>query len=204
MVVVEQSPGQASLLGERSLDNWVSLVVVCGLILAVCGVILRYLRRRHADSPVIKINLRPTVRISSFDGWASLELHLSNRSGFTVWIEEAQLVLTDLDAHFQTGLATGQTAHKIRQAIPPNETLSMSITGSLYEAAGRPQGLYSFLVLGNVHYRIAEEDWAEACIYQHKIEMTALSVLSCRRIRQKEKKVESHDEHKIISSSPSQ
>jgi hypothetical protein len=182
--------------------NWVSIVIACGLTLTVCGVILRYLRRRHADLPVIKIDLRPTVRISSFDGWASLELHLSNRSGFTVWIEEAQLVLTDLDAHFQTGLATGQTAHKIRQAIPPHETLSMSITGSLYEAAGKPQGPYSFLVLGSVHYRIAEEDWAEACIYQHKIEMTALSVLSCKRIRHKSTTVEPLSENKIVANSP--
>jgi len=109
-------------------------------------------------------------------------------------------VLTDLDSHFQTGLATGQTAHKIRQAIPPNETLSISITGSLYEAAGKPQGPYSFLVLGSVHYRIAEEDWAEACIYQHKIEMTAFSVLSCRRIRQNRTSVEPHDAYKISSS----
>jgi hypothetical protein len=181
--------------------NWVPLVIICGFSLFV-GIILRYLRRGQADSPVIKINLRPAVRISSFDGWASLELHLSNRSGFTVWIEEAQLVLTDLDAHFQTALSTGQTAHKIRQAIPPHETLAMSITGSLYEAAGRPQGPYSFRVLGSVHYRIADEDWAEACICQHKIEMTALSVLSCRRLRHKSTTVEPLSENKIVASSP--
>jgi len=164
--------------------NWVPLVVVCGLTLTVCGIIFRYLRRRDADSPVIKINLRPTVHIASFDGWASLELHLVNPSGLRVWIEEAKLVLTDLDANFQTGLATGQTVHKIKQAVLPNEILSMSITGSLYDATGRPQGPYSFVVLGTVHYRIGE-DWAEANIHPHRIEMTALSVIRLRRIRRK-------------------
>jgi hypothetical protein len=179
--------------------DWISFIVVCILTIATCGIIFRYLRRRQTDSPVIKIDLRPTVRIASFDGWASLELHLLNRSGFRVWIEEAKLVLTDLDANFQTGLATGQTAHKIRQAVLPNETLSMTITGSLYDAAGRPQGPYSFVVLGTVHYRIGE-DWAEACIQQYKMEMTALSVVSCRRIRGNRTSVEPHDGYKISSS----
>jgi hypothetical protein len=142
------------------------------------------------------------VRISDFEGWASLELHLLNRSGSKVWIEEAKFVLTDLDAHFQTALATGQTTHKIRQAIPPNETLALSITGSLYEAAGRPQGPYSFLMLGTAYYRIGE-NWAEACIHEHKLELTVLSVVSCKRIRQKRTTLESRGEHKIVGSSPS-
>ena len=171
--------------------NWISLVIVCTVILIACGITFEYLRQRHADSPEIKIDLRPAVRIASFGGWASLELHLLNRSRFTVWIEEANLTLADLDANFQTGFATGQTAHKIRQAIPPNETLSMSITGSLYEAAGRPQGTYSFRVLGAIRYR-RDDNWAEAFIHQHQMEMTALSVLSCKRIREKKTTIESH------------
>jgi hypothetical protein len=171
--------------------NSVSFVVVCMLALTTCGMTFEYLRRRQTNSPDMKIDLRPAVRIASFKGWASLELHLLNRSGFTLWIEEAKLTLEDLDANFQTASATGQAAHKISQAIQPNESLSMSIIGSLYEAAGRPQGTYSFHVLGTIRYRLADK-WTEARIRQHKIEMTALSVLSCRRIRHRRSTVKSH------------
>jgi hypothetical protein len=162
-----------------------------------------YRRRKRGNSSDIKADLRPAVRITCFDGWAQLELHLVNRSSFTVWLEEATLVITDLDANFQTALATGQTAHRIRQAVSPIETLSMSIAGSLYEAAGRPQGAYSFLLLGTVHYRIGE-DWAEANILPYRIEMAALSVLRLRRIRQKSNTVEAHNDQKIKSGSLTQ
>jgi hypothetical protein len=164
--------------------NWVPLVVVCGLTLIIGAILFQYRRRKDGNLSLIKIGLKPAVRIKRFDGWVSLELDLVNRSSVTAWLEEAKLVITDLETNFQTALATSQVVHRIRQAIPPNETLSMSLAGSLYEAAGRPQGKYLFLVLGTVHYRIGE-DWAEENIRPYRIEMAALSVLRLRRIRQK-------------------
>jgi hypothetical protein len=183
--------------------NWVPLAVVCGLTITVCGIILQYLRRKGCNSSDIQIYLRPAERIRTFGGWASLELHLVNQSAFTLWLEDAKLVTTDLDANFQTAIAIGQVTHRIRQAVRPNETLSMSIIGSLYDAAGRPQGPYSFLVVGTVHYRIGE-DWAQSNILPHRIEMAALSVRRLRRIRRESTSAESHDGHRIIGSSPIQ
>jgi hypothetical protein len=94
-----------------------------------------------------------------------------------------QLVITDLEANFQTALATGQTAHKIRQAISPNE------------AAGRPQGSCSFLVLETIHYRIGDE-WAEANLHRYRIEMAALSVIRLRRVGKNSTRVEAYDSPK--------
>jgi hypothetical protein len=184
--------------------NWVPLIVVCGLTLTLGAILFQYNRRRKKDDlSQIYIDLRPAVRIASFKGWASLELRLVNRSSVTVWLEEAKLVITDLEANFQTALATGHTTHRIMQTVLPHEPLSMSLAGSLYEAAGRPQGPYSFLLLGTVHYRIGE-DWAVANIRPHRIEMAALSVLRLRRIRQKSTTAEAHGNHEIASGSQTQ
>jgi hypothetical protein len=182
---------------------WVPLIVVCASILILGAILFQYRRRKKDNLSPIQIDLRPAVPIASFKGWASLEFQFANRSSATVWLEEAKLVITDLETNFQTALATGQTAHRIRQTVLPHETLSMSLAGNLYEAAGRPQGPYSFLVLGTVHYRIGE-DWAVANIRPHRIEMAALSVLRLRRVRQKSTAAEAHDNHRIASGSQTQ
>jgi hypothetical protein len=183
--------------------NWVPLVAVCGLTLIIGAILSQYWRRKDGNLSLIKIDLKPVVRIKRFDGWVSLELDLVNRSSVTAWLEEAKLVITDLETNFQTALATSQVVHRIRQAIPPNETLSMSLAGSLYEAAGRPQGTYSFLVLGTVRYRTGE-DWAEANIRPYRIKMAALSVLRLRRIRQKNLIAVAHDDLKLTGGSQAQ
>jgi hypothetical protein len=162
--------------------TWGIWIVVCGLILIIVGILVQYRLRRLRTLSDLRIKLRTAERIASFDGWASLELELGNQSDFTVWIEEAKLLISDLDAHFQTSLARDQTVHPIRQAVPPDEILSTSLAASFYEAAGRPQGPYSFLVSGTVRYRI-DEEWAEAHIRPHSVEMAALSVIRLRPVR---------------------
>src|ERR1700730_3767335 len=94
--------------------NWVPSVVVCGLTLTTGGMIFQYLRRKESDPSDIKVHVQPTERIASFDVWASLEMRLDNRSSFKAWLEEAKLVITGLDANFQTAVAVGQTTHYIR------------------------------------------------------------------------------------------
>jgi hypothetical protein len=166
---------------------------------------LLFLYRHHKKEILseIQIDLCPAVRITSFDGWQALELQLVNRSDVKVWVEEANLVITGLEANVQTALATGQHIHKIRQPVVPDECLSMSLTGSLYDAAGRPQGPYSFQLWGTIHYRIAEK-WAQANIRPHRIKMVALSVLRVQRIRQKRTTPEVHNDKAIVGDSLNQ
>jgi hypothetical protein len=180
--------------------NWVYVIVVFGLSLILAAILFQYWQRKKDDLSKIQIDLRPAGRITSFDGWVSLELQIVNNSRVKVWIEEAKLVINDLEANYQTALATGQQIHKISQAVVPDECLRMSLSSSLYEAAGRPQGPYSFLLLGTVHYRI-DGDWAQANIQPHKIEMAALSVLRVRRVRQKRAGAEAYETHNLMCSS---
>ena len=180
--------------------NWVLLIVVCGLIFILAALLFLYRRHKKVSFSEIEIDLRPAVRITSFDGWQALELQVFNRSDVKVWIEEAKLVITDLEANFQTALATGQHIQKISQAVVPDECLSMSLAGGLYDAAGRPLGPYSFNLWGTVHYQI-RENWAQANIRPHRIEMAALSVRRVRRIRQDSVTVEAHDDLEMPSDS---
>ncbi len=183
--------------------NWVLFTVVCGLTLVLGAILFRSRRRKKDSSSGIQIDLSSAVRITSSDGWVALELQLVNHSFATVWIEEAKFVITDLIANFQTALATGQHMHKIGQAILPDECLSMSLAGSLYEAAGRPQGPYSFVLWGTVHYRLGT-DSAQANIRPHRVEMAALNVVRVRRARQKSTIAGAHDEQKITNGSRTQ
>src|SRR5258708_10144601 len=116
--------------------NWVLLIVVCSLIFILGALLFLYWRHKKDTFSEIEIDLTQAVRITSFDGWQALELQVFNRSDVKGWIEEAQLELTDLDAHFQTALATGQHIQKISQAVVPDGCLSMSLAGGLYDAAG--------------------------------------------------------------------
>src|ERR1700680_4191757 len=72
--------------------------------------------------------------------------------------------------------------YPIRQVILPQEILSLSIASTLYEAAGSPQGNYSFRLVRNIHYRIGQSS-SEIEIKRHWIEMAALSVLDFKRMR---------------------
>jgi hypothetical protein len=183
--------------------NWVLLIVVCGLTLILGAIVFLYRRHKKDNFSEVRIDLRTAVRITSFDGWVALELELINRSDVNLWIEEAKLVITDLEANYQTAPATGQQIHKIRQAVIPDECRSISLAGSLYDAAGRPQGPYSFLLWGTVHYRI-DEDWAQANIRPYRIEMAALSVVRVQRIRGNATPTKVHDHQEITSGSATQ
>src|SRR5258708_39725405 len=111
-----------------------------------------------------------------------MELEDDSQYNSTIWLEEANILISELHENFQTALPINQKTYQIRQAIPPHESLSLSIGPTLYEAAGSPQGYYSFRFIGNVHYRIDQRMAAEK-IPRHWIEMAALSVLRFKRVR---------------------
>jgi hypothetical protein len=124
----------------------------------------------------IKVYLSPEDRISSFNGWSILQLTVLNRSNVILWIERANLTVTDIDAHFQTVIPSGHESALIRYALRPGESVSVSVNQCLYKAVGNPQGWYSFNLSCAVDYQI-EKNWAHVNIRHQRIEMTALSVI---------------------------
>jgi hypothetical protein len=161
--------------------SW-AIFIPCVLFLGVTAVLIRQRFKNGREFTPVKIKIQPAIRATQFDGWVSLELEASNQSNATIWLEEAKFLLSDLHANFQTASPMNQKTYPIRQALPPHESLSLSIGPTLYEAAGSPQGYYSFRFIGNVHYRIGQRI-AAVKISRHSIEMAALSVLRFKRVR---------------------
>ena len=148
---------------------------------------LPWRQKYKSKSKSVQIKFAPRLAITREDGWVYLELQLVNRSSWRVWVEEACVVLADLDANLQTAASDGRSRHAIRQNVGPNETLSVSIAAAIYDAAGRPQGPYSCLVLTNVRYRIFDQ-WCNAKLETCFVEMATLSVFSLRSARWYDKK----------------
>ena len=144
--------------------------------------LLPWRQKKRAESKSAQIQFEPKLRIASQDGWTYLELQLVNRSSWTVWVEEASIVLADLEADWQTEAPTGQINHKIRQNVVPSDALSVSLARAIYDAAGRPQGTYSCLALTNVRFRVFNE-WRNAQLETCRVEMAALTVVGLRRDR---------------------
>src|SRR5260370_41578962 len=71
------------------------------------GRLFRWWRRPGAESEHPEINFAPQLKINRNDGGGSLDLVLVNDAGMTVWVEEATVVLTDLDVSWQTSVPNG-------------------------------------------------------------------------------------------------
>jgi hypothetical protein len=136
--------------------------------------------KNPGESNPAEIKFVPRLTLSRNYDWVYLELVLENHSEWTVWVEEATIVLTDLDANCQTGVPTGQATHKIRQNVIPGDTLSVSLASSVYDAAGRPQGAYSCFIFTDVRYRVFNE-WCNAQLEASRVEMRALTVLNLNK-----------------------
>jgi hypothetical protein len=136
----------------------------------------------RTDKGSIRNQFVPTLEIMEGDGCVIPELLMVNNSNVTVWVEEATVVLSDLNTNWQTSIAPGQARREIHQNIPPRDSLAVSLTGAMYDAAGRPQGTYSFVLFADVRYRMGNE-WFSKALDICWVEMAALTVLRLRRAR---------------------
>jgi hypothetical protein len=154
--------------------------------------LLPWRRKNKPESKSAQIKFAPKLEITREDGWVYLELQLTNRSGWTVWVQEADVVLIDLHAEWRTTVSNGQARYEILQNVGPNDTLSVSLARTIYDAAGRPQAVYSCLALTTVRYRVYDE-WCNAKLPTYRVEMAALNVIDLHRARWYDKKTRQID-----------
>jgi hypothetical protein len=143
--------------------------------------------RQKNKSKSSQIVFGPKLAIRREIGWGYLELLVANRSNRTVWVEEATVVLSDLNSVAQYEVAPEQARHEIRQNVRPNDTLSLSLNVAIYNAAGRPQGPYSCLVRTDVSYRVLDE-WCNAKLETSQVEMAGLIPVGIHNARWYNKK----------------
>jgi hypothetical protein len=137
----------------------------------------RALRLRESSKAV---ELQPKLVVVSEGGWLLLNLAVANRSNVELWAEEVRIFLADLDAKFQTSVATSQRNVKIREFVKPGKTLHIGLVEAVYTAAGRPQGEYSFIASGFVRYHIGAEIFDKE-FEMRRVKMFALNAIEVRR-----------------------
>ena len=144
---------------------------------------LRIWRLRDGpDSLDRSAGFRPRIGFTRLDGMASLSVLLANGSRNYVWVEEIEIFLSSLIAEVQTADASCHEIQKIRQMIPPSETLPMSLSEVIYKAAGDPQRKYSCVMSSVLRYRIGEERF-EKQMENYRLRMMGLTASDIHRER---------------------
>jgi hypothetical protein len=151
-----------------------------GLLFA--GAALAYWAIRRWLPKVSEFDFEPELSITRKNGWAFLDLVLVNNSRVPIFAESATFAVADLDADFQGAPASAEQNLQIREEIAAGEVLRISLVETVYLAAGKPQGEYSFLISGSIRYR-AENNWYEIALQTYRVRMIALTAVRLLRMR---------------------
>jgi hypothetical protein len=149
---------------------------------------LPWRQKNKAETKSAQIKFAPMLEITREKGRQILELRLMNHSSWAVWVEEVNVILADLVADSQTAVPPERVKHGILRNVNSHETVGVTFASVIHEAAGRPQGKYSCLVLTTVRYRVFDE-WCIAKLGTYRVEMEALGVFSLRSARWYDKKM---------------
>jgi len=171
-------------LGEAvDLTILVRATFVLAFVIAAGYSALRIWRLRDGpDSLDRSAGFRPRIGFTRLDGMASLSVLLANGSRNYVWVEEIEIFLSSLIAEVQTADASCHEIQKIRQMIPPSDTLPMSLSEVIYKAAGDPQRKYSCVLSSVLRYRIDETQY-EKKMENYRVHMLGLTASSIHRER---------------------
>src|SRR5258706_14518437 len=90
------------------------------------GRLFRLWRKIKSGTAQAAIKFMPKLTLNRNCGWTSLELLLVNNASMTVWLEEAVVVLTDLDTSWQTSITAGQTQNEILSKTRTNESIGIA------------------------------------------------------------------------------
>ncbi len=154
-----------------------------GLVLALGYIASRYWSRSHAADPTDRsAGFRPSIGFSHFDGMESLSLLLANKSGKDVWVEELEILLSQLSAEQQTAEPSSHEIQKIRQLVPSGDISPISLAQAIYKAAGAPQRNYSCVLSSILRFRIGEERF-EKPMENYRVRMLGLTAVGLQRER---------------------
>jgi len=160
------------------------LVRFSGLLGEAKAVLKSGRRNRYPASESSQCDIQPRLVLARDEVMGSLNLAVTNRSRLGVWAEAAKVDLAHLDADGETSAPTGQAILEIREFVGPTETLHVSLVEAVYDAAGRPQGVYSCRVSTVLRYRAHnDEEEFEVPLPLYRVSMIALVPISLRRMR---------------------
>lgn len=138
--------------------------------------------RKAATSPDHPSGFRPHIGFTELDGMQSLALILENKSHTDIWAEEIEISLSDLQAEEQTAEPSFHQIQKIRQMVPSDDLLPISLCEAIYKAAGDPQLRYSCVLSSVLRYRVGEQQ-LEKRMQSYRVEMLGLTFSDMKRER---------------------
>jgi hypothetical protein len=138
---------------------------------------------------------RASIGFDRLDGMTTLALNLSNESEQFVWVEEIDILLTELQAEQQTCEASCREVQRIRQIVRPDAAATISLSSTIYRAAGEPQRKYSFVLSSLIRCRIGEE-WFEKGVENFRVRMVGLTASKVTRERKSIATLESQVQHR--------
>jgi hypothetical protein len=148
--------------------DWPTISVISLSLIAIGYGAFRLWRAQRQKEPA---EFYPFVEIKKENTWFLLNLALANHSLKDVWVEESAVSLAELKGTPSQGFpASGAGVLRICELSRAGETLRIGLCQTLYDAAGRPQDEYTFLVSGTVKYRVGQK-WYRQTFKPRRIRM---------------------------------
>jgi hypothetical protein len=139
--------------------------------------------RAPSSEPVDpEVDVKAGLKATRAQGWTFFNLVLLNRSRMRLSVVDVTFSIIDLVARHQAFPATKETTFKVRRFVQPGDLLCVDLVELFYNAAGRPQGAYSFVAATTIRYR-AHGDLFTQPLPLCRVRMVALSPNALQRIR---------------------
>jgi hypothetical protein len=166
---------------ETNAMAWALLGTISILLVAL---IFRLLRNRGMlkalAQAVGKGDFFPKVELQKEGSLPLINLALVNSTDEDVWVEHCMVSLFAFDGVPSIGFhPTCKNALIIREHARPKDILRIGLSRSIYDACGRPQDEYSFVISGTVQYRIGN-DWFHQSFPLRRIKMCGLQPIEVR------------------------
>jgi hypothetical protein len=130
-------------------------------------------------------DFHPTVEINKEGNWLLFNLALVNNSLKNVWVEECVVLLSEFNGIPSKGFeATCKGVLSIREFVEASETLRTGLCQTVYDAAGRPQDEYSFVICGTLKCGI-ENIWCSQPLPPRRVRMRGLHPIEVRNTRKR-------------------
>lgn len=129
-----------------------------------------------------EINVKAQLQVTRTHGWTFFNMVLENRSRMRISVVDVTFSITNLVAKHQACPPTEETTFKIHRAVNAGDILAAGLVELFYQAAGKPQSGYSFLVSTTIRYR-GHGDLFEQTLPLYRVRMVALSPNHLERVR---------------------
>ena len=165
-------------------SNLDPLLVFVPLACLLAWVALKFWQDRSPSSEPVdpEVRVEAELKATRTQGWTFFNLMLLNRSRMRIAVVDATFSITDLVAKFQAFPSTKETTLKVRRFVAAGDLLHLDLVEPFYNAAGKPQGAYSFTVATTIRYR-AHGDLFTQVLPLCRVRMIALSPNVLQRVR---------------------